>query len=167
MDISIKDFLTQDKTVLEFCHELPLSSKNIDEQMFCFLENPLIKGKLRKIDGQVYSEFSISFHLVQSCSRCLSEVNETYDCIVQGYIVDDEIDEEEIILSKDGILEIEHILEIALMENVPTRILCSGDCKGLCASCGINLNESSCSCGELKDRSDLDPRLACLKKLIK
>lgn len=38
----------------------------------------------------------------------------------------------------------------------PERVLCRPDCKGLCGSCGQNLNEGSCGCG----RTDLDPRMA-------
>ena len=29
---------------------------------------------------------------------------------------------------------------------VPGYVQCSEDCKGLCATCGTNLNESTCSC---------------------
>jgi uncharacterized protein len=44
---------------------------------------------------------------------------------------------------------------------VPMKILCTVDCKGLCSHCGINLNTGSCVC-----RSDvMDDRLAVLKKI--
>ena len=38
----------------------------------------------------------------------------------------------------------------------PERILCKEDCKGLCTTCGQNLNDGSCDC----ERTDLDPRMA-------
>ena len=40
--------------------------------------------------------------------------------------------------------------------------LCRQDCKGLCPSCGCNLNESVCSCGS----KQADPRMAVLAKLL-
>ena len=33
-----------------------------------------------------------------------------------------------------------------LIVNIPMRIVCEEDCRGLCPSCGVNLNEESCSC---------------------
>jgi len=41
------------------------------------------------------------------------------------------------------------------------RPLCREDCKGLCASCGANLNEAPCGCTKEKG----DPRLAVLRTL--
>ena len=38
----------------------------------------------------------------------------------------------------------------------PERVLCRKDCKGLCSTCGQNLNHGSCSCRP----TDLDPRMA-------
>lgn len=45
----------------------------------------------------------------------------------------------------------------------PLKPLCQENCKGLCAECGVNLNEKTCSCSnEL-----IDPRLAVLKQFLK
>ena len=38
--------------------------------------------------------------------------------------------------------------EILLM--IPTKILCSPECKGLCPACRANLNQSKCSCPEIQ-----------------
>lgn len=46
-------------------------------------------------------------------------------------------------------------LTLALTEsaflNLPGRILCSPDCKGLCPICGANLNEAECGCAMESD----------------
>ena len=34
----------------------------------------------------------------------------------------------------------------ALTLELPLRVLCKEDCKGLCPKCGVNLNTGSCSC---------------------
>jgi uncharacterized protein len=39
--------------------------------------------------------------------------------------------------------------------------LCSEDCKGLCPSCGKNLNDGPCNCAE----EIIDPRWELLQKL--
>ena len=46
---------------------------------------------------------------------------------------------------------------------MPMKPLCRADCKGLCASCGTNLNRGMCAC---RDEWE-DPRLAPLKALKK
>jgi uncharacterized protein len=42
------------------------------------------------------------------------------------------------------------------------KTICSEDCKGICPSCGINRNDSSCSC----KKEDIDPRWDGLKQLL-
>ncbi len=44
---------------------------------------------------------------------------------------------------------------------LPMRPLCQEACKGLCPTCGVNLNENSCSCTQ----DEGDPRLAALRAL--
>ncbi len=44
---------------------------------------------------------------------------------------------------------------------LPMRPLCQENCKGLCPTCGINLNESVCACTQEQG----DPRLAVLRNL--
>jgi uncharacterized protein len=48
-----------------------------------------------------------------------------------------------------------------VMLALPTRPLCSEDCRGLCGTCGVNLNRESCSCSEPVG----DPRMAIFRNL--
>ena len=48
-----------------------------------------------------------------------------------------------------------------LMLALPVTPLCATPCKGLCASCGANLNEGMCSC----EHEEGDPRMAILRGL--
>jgi uncharacterized protein len=45
----------------------------------------------------------------------------------------------------EGVLLEDALREQVLLE-VPLKLLCREDCKGLCPHCGKNLNESTCSC---------------------
>ena len=44
---------------------------------------------------------------------------------------------------------------------LPDKPLCREDCKGLCPTCGVNLNETTCDCAE----DEGDPRLAALRNI--
>jgi len=48
-----------------------------------------------------------------------------------------------------------------ILLSIPPSPLCSEDCKGLCPSCGKDLNEGACGC----DRTVVDPRWQALKGL--
>jgi uncharacterized protein len=48
-----------------------------------------------------------------------------------------------------------------VMLALPTRPLCSENCRGLCGNCGSNLNKETCSCAA--ERSD--PRMAIFRTL--
>ena len=52
----------------------------------------------------------------------------------------------------DGFYDLTGDIRENLLLNMPMRIKCRENCKGLCPSCGANLNEGECSCGKKKVR---------------
>lgn len=44
------------------------------------------------------------------------------------------------------VIELSDAIQEQIVMNLPARPLCSDTCKGLCPSCGANLNLSSCAC---------------------
>lgn len=56
-------------------------------------------------------------------------------------------------------IDLSNVLYESLILAQPTRFLCADDCRGLCATCGSNLNLTDCTC-----RADaIDPRFSLLK----
>ena len=45
-------------------------------------------------------------------------------------------------------LDVDKLLFGEALLNWPSRVVCKEDCKGLCPVCGINLNQSTCTCQE-------------------
>jgi uncharacterized protein len=60
----------------------------------------------------------------------------------------------------DGVL-LEDILREQLLLEVPIKVVCREDCKGLCPHCGQNRNQGSCDC----KMQDTDPRWNALGDL--
>jgi len=58
-------------------------------------------------------------------------------------------------------LNIVHLMWEQFNLYLSSKILCSGECRGLCPVCGQNLNEKTCSCR----REHVDPRMAVFKKI--
>ena len=62
--------------------------------------------------------------------------------------------------SGDGVL-LEDILREQLLLEVPIKVVCREDCKGICPHCGQNRNQGSCDCVE----AAADPRWDALRGL--
>ncbi|MBR5899869.1 MAG: DUF177 domain-containing protein [Clostridia bacterium] len=92
---------------------------------------------------EAFVEGEVIFTLSGECTKCLTETNreyvsefaeEVFEGNAEGYsVVNDRID-----LSK--------IITDAILINMPVTLLCIDDCKGLCAGCGVNLNDEQCKC---------------------
>ena len=60
-------------------------------------------------------------------------------------------------------LDVDRLIASELMVNLPMKVLCREDCKGICRKCGKNLNEGACGC----DDSVPDPRMSVIQDIFK
>jgi uncharacterized protein len=112
------------------------------------------------------------------CSRCLEsarqEINKSFDLFFRQR---DEMlfdEDQEIALSEKDTqtaffsgtqLAIGEILREQILLALPMKALCRVDCKGLCPTCGINLNSGTCSCPAEKFSPHMDTLLELKKRL--
>lgn len=88
------------------------------------------------------------------CARCLDEFEVPLTGEVEGFfLLGDENDipegmeEDEFdILSEDKTIDLEPLLQAAVLLELPLIPLCTEECKGLCPHCGVDLNTECCSC---------------------
>ena len=115
---------------------------------------------------------SLATSVESDCARCLEpavqKVSRTFDLLYRPLGTDAGRAELSVTAAEAevGYYEGEGLLlEDALREQVlldlPLKVMCREDCKGLCPHCGANLNEDPCSCAEPLE----DPRWAALKDL--
>jgi uncharacterized protein len=110
------------------------------------------------------------------CGRCLKEFEIalqsrfelTYVSRIPDAQQDDEQEAVEISAAEMGLIHFEGDkinLQNGIQEQVilafPIKALCEDNCKGLCSSCGKDLNEGDCGC----DRRPTDNKFAALKNL--
>ena len=115
---------------------------------------------------------TVSGRLELSCGRCLEPfelpVEASFDVryMPQSENTGDEREVEEDDLSvafyRDEVIDLGQLMEEQFYLAVPMKPLCREACKGLCPSCGANLNEETCGCQVRWE----DPRLAGLKALM-
>ena len=65
---------------------------------------------------------------------------------------------------RSGLL-LEDVVREQVLLTLPGRTLCGDDCKGLCASCGGNLNSSRCDCAQAASAGIKDVRWSALQGL--
>lgn len=107
----------------------------------------------------------VSFSIESPCSRCLETVKLDLEPDIRLVLspsdkIQDEEDESHETYTGEEI-DIGDYLRERIALSLPVKVVCSEECRGLCPSCGINLNKETCGCR--KDR--IDPRFAALKKL--
>jgi len=96
------------------------------------------------------------------CMRCLENADQTVE--VDAREIDqpgggEELDSPYL---EDERLDVKGWARDALALALPTQIVCRGDCKGLCAICGENLNMAGPEHGHEREP---DPRWAALREL--
>ena len=89
--------------------------------------------------------------VIQSpCARCLRPTETSVEAELEEAFIRDtgeplERDEDQYLYS-GHVLELDEAVRTALLLEMPHRVLCKEDCRGLCAQCGADLNINECSC---------------------
>ena len=105
--------------------------------------------------------------LEMQCDRCLTPVPVTFNLEFANHVdlddknQTDEVDEKDYI---DGYkLDVDKLLYNEMLVGWPMKILCDEDCKGICNTCGQNLNKGTCNCED----TSLDPRMSVIRDVFK
>ena len=106
-----------------------------------------VNGRIYNKADVVYLDYSVDFTLSLVCDRCLKEFEKSYHFDFSHIVVPSvSVDNDEYIVAEGESIELNDIAVTDLLLQLPTKILCKEDCKGLCMVCGCDLNESQCNC---------------------
>ena len=148
---------------------LPLDCRfdmsEVDFYGTCPLKSPVsVKGSAFSRAGIVTLSVVCDCEYTAPCDRCGEEAVKHYKVPIERVLVSQlENDEnDEIILVQDHKLDLEELVFTEVVLAMPSKHLCTKDCKGLCMSCGKNLNDGPCGCAT----KEVDPRLQALAKLL-
>ncbi len=120
-------------------------------------------GELNSVGDIISLEGKVTGVLELTCSRCLKNFNYDIQLDINEKLTNNpENKDDEIIFINNDKLNLTEIVENNIIMSLPIQRLCQEDCKGLCASCGSDLNLGECKCQHL----NIDPRLAKLKDLF-
>lgn len=122
---------------------------------------------------EYFCQGEVDAGIVVECSRCMgffdSRIVSPTDFVVcseSSHVTskDAPVDSEDYLYFDSGSLTVDltRIVKEAILLEVSMKPICSEKCRGLCPSCGINLNSASCQCVTKK----IDPRWEQLEKLF-
>lgn len=74
------------------------------------------------------------------CARCGAEVTRT--------IKDGAFTCSYLLSSANELIDLTADIREAILLALPMNFMCSEACRGLCVQCGVNLNKTTCACGE-------------------
>jgi uncharacterized protein len=103
---------------------------------------------LKPVDVPVSAEFSLEYVTPEAYAECSAAELEERDMSLS--IFDGES------------IDVDELVGEQLLLALPSRILCSEDCKGLCPQCGTDRNVKECRC----EAAEVDPRWGALKELV-
>jgi len=131
-----------------------------------------IRATAELVEGQIRIQGSLHTRVELVCSRCLEGVSEeiTRDFDLFYRPVRSIAREEEVHLKRDDMevgffegdgLFLADVLAEQVNLSIPLKVICRSDCRGLCPSCGANLNSEQCRC----ENHPPDPRLSPLARV--
>ncbi|MGM9642576.1 MAG: YceD family protein [Eubacteriales bacterium] len=135
-----------------------------------YLPGAHISGVISGSAGLVSLTSRVSVPYRGECARCLDVVEAVLEfdfnrtIVTEGTISDDVLEEkaDEYLVVKRGILEPDDAIIESVFLELPSRLLCSPDCRGLCPKCGKKMTSDECGCAP----REIDPRWNQLRKLL-
>ncbi len=137
------------EAVHEYHFDRPASSLSLGSEF----SDVHVDAQLEKRPDELYLEVRIRTAARFTCDRCLAEFTRK---IKSGYTMHylyseagaAHFDPAEVQVIAPGTPSIDLVEDIrqTVLVAVPLKLLCKETCKGLCPTCGKDLNESACGC---------------------
>jgi uncharacterized protein len=155
-----------------FAHVYEPAELILDEEQVRLLEPLEVRGRVNRRSHEVQLRGTVRARAEVDCDRCLQSVEVPVETSfdVKYISADDyratetvELQEEDLSVAvfEDATIDIDELVREQVLLALPTRALCSEECKGLCPVCGANKNSRPCAC----ETREIDPRWSGLKDL--
>ncbi|NJL94330.1 MAG: DUF177 domain-containing protein [Anaerolineae bacterium] len=121
--------------------------------------------RLTRTSEGILVQGNLQTTVIEACSRCLREIEATFPVTLEELYAINQHHADTTVFSiqEDGILDLAPLIREETLLATPNQLLCEAACKGLCKSCGHNLNLGPCDCA----LEEVDPRWAALAEYQK
>jgi len=163
MLIDLESLLQGGLTQLKLDTSFDFSGEELDG-VYPFTTPVQVRGEIVNRAGIVTLEASACCTMQYVCDRCAAPAEKQL-CVPMAHTLVAELNREDdadaYIVVPDGKLDLAQLTWEDILLFLPSKLLCSDDCKGICPQCGKNLNEGTCEC-----KKEIDPRFAALLDLL-
>ena len=165
MQLDVSQILRNQGEILNFDHEIVLENKEFKSQRIEFKEPVKATGTVKNVGGVLVLEMEVSGNFSSVCDRCLKEITGKIEFSEEQSFVKSENEEkgEDALVITDKKIDLYDLTVKGVFANLPSKNLCSEDCKGICHKCGADLNLEECKC---KEEDDWNPQFEILKGLF-
>ena len=113
---------------------------------------------LARTQNGVHALVEASADITLECGRCLEEYSQKLQSEFEEIFTfsNRPLSEDETIIPEDGNIDFAPIIREYLFLEIPYIPICRSDCKGLCITCGQNLNDEICEHMEKNFAKDKD-----------
>jgi uncharacterized protein len=135
-------------------------------------------GAVERAGDEIRIAGALDAAVEANCSRCLEparfEVSRPFDLYFRERDEHMFDEDQEVELAEDDTstafftgtqLAIGDVLREQLLLALPMKVLCTPECKGLCPTCGTNLNLNTCNCPKEQFSPHMDQLLEIKRKL--
>jgi uncharacterized protein len=148
------------------------SEPDLEEEAARLTVPAAASGRLVNHAGYVEVEGLIRGTIELDCTRCLKPIikplgvkfkvdyvrKEDYATDIEAEVRPESLDTA---VYDDEKIDLGELVREQIVLDLPAQIFCRPDCKGLCVTCGADLNDGPCECRG----TEIDPRWAALKNL--
>ena len=169
MLISLSEIMTTREKVGRFQVPIEMDHFNYLGDSYDFARKDPVNLTITNLGNKrVLIEGNTSISLILFCSRCLKPIEYPMDIRIDKEI-DFNLTEEERAQNMDDTsyiigynLDVDILMYEEILLGFPMKLLCQEDCKGICKTCGMNLNEGTCDC----DNTEYDPRMSVIRDIF-
>lgn len=135
MRIKVKDIQPE---CIEVAGHIPLEAIGLTQNDEVYFVAPLdVQAKVNRVSDTVLANTKVHGKYRSVCARCLAEVERDWN---GNFLFDFSVDKQ------TEAVELDEDIRQEVLLNLPPRVLCKEDCKGICPGCGADLNTEQCRC---------------------
>jgi uncharacterized protein len=142
---------------LRFDVELPVGVAAIDREPLVSVSPLHLSGEVARIERGYALAAELVYEGQLECSRCLAaypfQEKDSFTLVLvprepqpDGEEVELETGDLDVVFYEDPVVPLSPIAEERVQMTLPMKPLCRPDCRGLCPTCGNDLNVGPCAC---------------------
>jgi len=163
MDLDLEKALDEP---VDLSQQFGLPSERLERAELLSLSPVLFEGRLRRAEPGFVLDGQLRFEGVVACARCLKSVpfqrsgpvawvfapaHVRNAVAADGEDVELSANDLDIVFYDDFTVPFDPLIEEQVQLEIPMRVLCREDCRGLCPECGVDRNVVPCTCAETND----------------